>query len=103
MRDYYLLLTGAYNNVGDFLIVDRAKKLLKKYRPDRDVFEVSRKTELDSDMLDRANNARAVLITGGPALRKNIWPKMIRLSDDLSRIKSPILMYGVGWKNRNNS
>jgi len=103
MRDYYLLLTGAYNNVGDFLIVDRAKKLLKKYRPDRDVFEVSRKTELDSDILDRANNAQAVLITGGPALRKNIWPKMIRLSDDLARIKSPILMYGVGWKNRNNS
>lgn len=103
MKDYYLLLTGAYNNVGDFLIVHRAKKLLEKYRPDREIIEVSRKKAFGSSLLDQVNGAKAVLITGGPALRRNIWPKMIKLSDDLSKIKSPILMYGIGWKNRNNS
>lgn len=103
MKDYYVLLTGAYNNVGDFLIVHRAKRLLEKYRPDREIVEVSRKTPFNSYLLEQVNHAKAILITGGPALRSKIWPNIVKLSNDLSKIESPIVMYGVGWKNKNNS
>lgn len=103
MDEYYLVLSGAYNNAGDFLIVHRAIKLLERYRPDRTIKVLSRREILEGKQLELANKAEAILITGGPALQKGLWPEIVRLNSDLSKITSPILLFGVGWKGKSNS
>jgi exopolysaccharide biosynthesis predicted pyruvyltransferase EpsI len=74
MNDHYLVLTGAYNNVGDYLIAARICALLRKYRPDRAVIEQPRREISSSEFKDTAATARAILIAGGPAFRANLVP-----------------------------
>ena len=62
---YYVLLTGAQLNSGDFLIAERAKRLLASIRPDRAVVEFPRWEPLSEERLKVVNGAQALLLTGG--------------------------------------
>jgi hypothetical protein len=85
-------ITGAYKNAGDHLIGLRAKRLLERF-VDAEVINVDRKQAIDYDLL---NKAKAVILTGGPALQPGIYPGVYDL--DLEKINVPVVGFGLGWK-----
>ena len=90
-----VILTGAVKNIGDFLIADRAKKLLTEY-VDSDIVEINRFNNLEP-YLDVINNSRALILCGGPAYAPGMYPDIYPLVSDLSKIKVPIIPFGIGW------
>lgn len=76
MKEYYVILTGSKNNAGDFLIKYRAKLLFSSLRPDRDIIDLNAWEPFDSDRLEVINRSKALILMGGPALQKNMRPKI---------------------------
>ncbi len=97
MKDRYILLTGSKNNAGDFLIKHRAKKLLSALRSDREILDWNVWEPFDEEKLSIVNASRALILTGGPALQKNMYPGKYKLHSDLRAIKTPIVSMGIGW------
>jgi hypothetical protein len=93
----YILLVGAKRNVGDHLIVDRATKLLRALRPDRELRTLPRWEPL-SPHLDSVDGAAAVVLCGGPALQRHLYPGVYPLVEDLAAIRPPLVAFGLGWK-----
>jgi polysaccharide pyruvyl transferase WcaK-like protein len=87
-----ITITGAYKNAGDHLIGLRAKALLEKF-VDGEVVNIDRKQPIDYEFL---NTAKAVVLTGGPALQPGIHPGVYDL--DLEKINVPVIGFGLGWK-----
>ena len=92
----YTLLHGALKNVGDFLIYERAKALLRWAKPDVTFLELSRYESLEP-YLDQVNRTEAVILCGGPGYRENFYPGVFALTEDLRKIKPPIVPFGLGW------
>jgi hypothetical protein len=92
-------LTGAYQNVGDHLIGYRAHKLIRQF-VDQDIVNIDRKDVTESHY-DLFNKARAVLLCGGPAYQKDMFPRIFSL--DLTRITSPVVPFGLGYKTKLNA
>ncbi len=97
---YYVMLTGAKNNAGDFLIAERAKNLLRALRPDRAIVASHRWEPIDAKRLEIVNGASALLLSGGPALQPAMYPDVYPLVEELSDIKVPIIGFGIGWNSR---
>jgi hypothetical protein len=93
----YVVLSGAKKNAGDFLITERAEALLKAFRPDRTLRRLPGWEPLEPH-LDEVNASKALIILGGPGLQKDLYPKVYKLTADLSRISVPIILMGSGWK-----
>lgn len=89
------ILTGAKKNIGDFLIGDRAKNLLKTY-VDEDILEINRFGEI-APYLDQINQSNALILCGGPAYTADFYPNIYNLSEILDLIKVPIIPFGLGW------
>ena len=87
-------LTGAFKNAGDYLIGYRARGLLANHT-DHEIVDLNRK-ELSDESYQVINSAKALLLTGGPAYQKRIFPDIYPL--DLERLQVPIVPYGLGWK-----
>lgn len=96
-QPYYVTLTGSRNNAGDFLIRHRAHHLLSTLRPDRSVIDRNAWEPLTEKRLEEVNGAAGLMLLGGPALRKNMYPSVYPLLPDLDRIKVPITIMGAGW------
>ena len=90
------LLSGAYINAGDFLIVDRTKKLLKTIYPECEIIEYKRNEKLDK-YLPEINQTDALVIAGGPAYMIDMYPNVLPLVDDLDKITTKIIAIGLGW------
>ena len=93
-----VLLSGQIKNIGDFLITDRANKLIQEY-VDPDTVILDRTKDL-TEHLDTINKSRYVFLCGGPAYAPDIYKGIYPLVDDLSQIKVPIIPYGLGWCGR---
>lgn len=100
---YYVALTGAKNNAGDFLIKYRAKELISAIRPDRKVVDIDGWKPLGTRELELINNSKALILMGGPALQRKMRPKVYALGDDLDAITAPIVTMGIGWFNSSGS
>ncbi len=98
----YIVLTGALKNVGDFLIADRCKKLIKYYNPNCEIVEISRYESLD-DKLELVNSAKAIILAGGPGYLPNLYPTVFKLTRNLDDIKVPIIPMGMGWFGQSKS
>ncbi len=94
-NEYYVVLHHAKKNIGDFLIRDRAKKLLQYVRPDRELVEFPSWESLQ-DKLGIVNGAQALIIMGGPGLGESIYPKSYPLVENLDDIKVPMVLMGSG-------
>lgn len=92
----FSLLSGAYVNAGDFLIVKRTKDLLKSIYPECEIIEYPRNKVL-TDYLNEINKTDALIIAGGPAYSPEIYPNIMPLVEDLSQIKTKIIPIGLGW------
>ena len=100
-KDYYIALTGAKKNSGDFLITDSAIKLLEEIRPDRIIIKYPA-WKLVGENLDIFNNSKAVLILGGPGYRIDSYPKVYPLANNLNKLQIPIIPIGLGTIYRNS-
>lgn len=87
-------ITGAYRNAGDHLIGDRARSLLNAF-VDSDIVNVDRR-QITDESYELFNNARAVLLCGGPAYQKEMYPTIYPI--ELDRIKTKVIPFGLGWK-----
>lgn len=90
------LLSGAYKNAGDYLIVNRTIGLLKHVNPDCDITVFQRNEALDNK-LNEINQTDALVFAGGPAYSKNVFPKRIPICKSLDDICIPVYTIGVGW------
>lgn len=90
-----VILAGAKRNIGDYLIVDRATQLLLKY-VDEDIVKLDRFQPVD-EHLETINKAKCLILCGGPAYARNIYPGVYPIVDDLSKVKVPIVPFGLGW------
>jgi len=97
-KPYYVLLTGSKNNAGDYLIKYRAKELLSSVRSDREFIDIDAWKPFDSETLALVNKSKALILMGGPALQKNMYPGIYPLCENLDEIKVPIITMGIGWK-----
>ena len=97
MKEQYVILTGSKNNAGDYLIKYRSKILFSRLRPDREIIDLNGWNNLSINDLDLINNSKALILTGGPALVKEMYPRVYGLREDLSEIKVPIISMGIGW------
>ncbi|MCC7442185.1 MAG: polysaccharide pyruvyl transferase family protein [Bdellovibrionales bacterium] len=89
-------LTGAFRNAGDHLIRHRAHQLLRRF-VDPDIRDMNRlELGLRDPHLELLNSARAVFLCGGPAYQSHIYPGVYSI--DLSRIRVPVIPFGLGWK-----
>lgn len=91
------LLSGAYKNAGDFLIVKRSEQLLRYVYPKAEIIKYERRKSL-SDKLDEINNSDYMVVAGGPAYVRNVYPDVLPLVPNLSDIKVPIFPLGLGWQ-----
>ncbi len=103
MKDQYVILTGSKNNAGDYLIKYRAKQLFASNRPDREIVDLDGWKPLTEEQIDTINQSKALILTGGPALQNGMRQRIYPLTDDLTKIRVPILMMGVGYKGRTGS
>ena len=96
-KDYYVILTGSKNNAGDYLIKYRAKNLFAAERNDRNIVDINGWEKINNDTLDIINNSQALFLMGGPALQKNMYPNVYRLTDNIDDISVPVITMGIGW------
>lgn len=90
------LLSGAFKNAGDHLIVQRCKDLLQYVYPDCEIMVYPRNIYLD-EYLQEINQTDCVILGGGPAYGSNMYPDTIKLVRNLDDIKVPIFALGLGW------
>ena len=93
----YALLYSALKNMGDFLIYERTKDLLRKHKGMQDYVEIHGRQESLDTHLDRVNATKAVIICGGPGIVWNMYPGKYPLATNLDDIKVPIIIMGAGW------
>ena len=98
MNKPYILLSGAIKNIGDYLIFDSARKLIKTHVSDN-IIELNR-WENHSDKIDLLNNSKAIIICGGPGFGESMYPKIYPIIDDLQKLKVPVTTLGVGWSGK---
>lgn len=95
-KKYFIALTGAKKNVGDFLITERAIALLENIAPDYEFVIRPHWKELDD--IEFVNNSEGIIILGGPGFQMNMYPGVYKLMKYLEDIKVPIYTLGTGWK-----
>ena len=100
MKDTYIVLTGSKNNAGDYLIKLRGKQLLESIRSDRKIIDLNGWNIITDDQLEMINSSKAVILLGGPSLRKNMYPGIYPIRKNLDDIKVPIIPMGIGWKSK---
>ncbi|MCF6366838.1 MAG: polysaccharide pyruvyl transferase family protein [Bacteroidales bacterium] len=98
MNKPYILLSGAIKNIGDYLIFDSAKKLIKKHISDN-IIELNR-WENHSSKIDLLNSSKAIIICGGPGFGENMYPQIYPIVDSLNKLKVPVTTLGVGWSGK---
>lgn len=95
---YFITLTGAKKNVGDFLITNRAMSLLEHIAPEYEFIMVPHWKELKDTVL--VNNSEGIIILGGPGYQINMYPGVYKLISNIKDIKVPIYTLGSGWKGK---
>jgi hypothetical protein len=89
-------LTGAYKNVGDHLIGDRGRTLLKHFCQ-QEIIDITRAQIKESDY-ETFNKSNAVILLGGPAYQEKIYPNVFPI--ELEKISKPVIPMGLGGKFR---
>ncbi len=89
------ILVGPTKNVGDFLIVSRALRLIRKHW-DENVCVINRFQPFEPH-LDEVARSRALVLCGGPAYTANIVPWIYPILEFMDRISVPVVPFGLGW------
>ena len=99
----FFILSGAQKNAGDFLIVERCQQLIKSVYPQCEFVVYDRKKKMDANDIEIANGCDAIVYAGGPSVKKNLYPDIVPLVEDLELLKTKIVSVGMGWGGRTDS
>ena len=95
----YLILSRHNSNVGDYLILERAKNLIETLKPDTPSLVGHIAIPLyDQITREQFKQLKAVIITGGPGIRPNIYPGIYPVHPDILTHNIPIIFLGIGAK-----
>ena len=94
------VLHGAIINAGDFLIKNRAIALLKYFYPDSEIVEYYRNQSLEEE-IPEINTCDILIFAGGPGYCNEFYPMLAPITDDLNKIKIPVMLLGMGWWEHN--
>jgi len=94
---YTILTTMKTGNVGDQLIVESAKNLIKHIKGNIDFLEFFREDDL-TEHLDQINKTKAIIMPHFGLRDPDMHPRTYHLTKDLKQIKIPLIPIGVGWK-----
>ncbi len=94
-KKYFIALTGAKKNAGDFLITDRAIALLKHITSEHDFIIYPHWNQFQD--IEFVNNSEGIIILGGPGFQMNMFPGVYKLIENIEDIHVPIYTLGVGW------
>jgi hypothetical protein len=106
MNYKYTLAHGAKQNVGDFLIRNRAVDLLEEYAgvDSDDIYFVDLvRSELTESEFEIVTETDAVIIAGGPGYQPSFYPEVYPSLGRILRSGTPIIPLGPGWKGRRES
>lgn len=92
------LLIGAYKNAGDFLISQRAKKLIEVAVPSVEIIEISRKEIVQK--LELINSCDHIIFSGGPIYLNDI-NRYLEVQDINALLDKPVMIIGGGWNGLN--
>lgn len=95
------ILSGAVKNAGDFLIVERSKKMLQMVYPDSEFITFNRLINLEN-RIKELNSCDILVLAGGPVYLEQTYPQAVPLVRELNNIKSPIITLGCGWYGKND-
>lgn len=90
------LFQGAFNNAGDYLIVDRTKKLIRHFYPDCEFAEFYRNESLEPHK-EEINKSDIGIFAGGPSYFAEFYPDLAPFVSNLREIKIPLMFIGAGW------
>ena len=93
----YAITIPTSTNVGDYLISQSAKRLIKEIKGDVEILEFPMQKDLESD-LNQINQCNALIIPHFGIRDPGMYPETYRLVKDLKKIKIPIMPLGAGWK-----
>ena len=95
----YLILSRHNSNVGDYLILERAKNLIETLKPNTPSLVGHIAIPLyDQITPEQFKQLKAVIITGGPGIRPNIYPDIYPVHPDILTHNIPLLFLGIGAK-----
>ncbi len=95
----YLILSRHNSNVGDYLILERAKNLIETLKPKSQIQVGHIAVPLyDQITPEQLTQLKAVIITGGPGIRPNIYPDIYPVHSDILDHNIPIIFLGIGAK-----
>ena len=78
-------------------MLKEAKDLIAYHKPGIEIIDISRYESLD-DKLELINSSNGVILAGGPGYRKNMYPSIFKLTNNLNDIKVPIISMAMGWR-----
>jgi hypothetical protein len=95
----YLLLNRAFDNFGDYLIFERAEKIIKHEVKGIDLIYANASISLDKQLSENDYcELNGVILPGGPGIRNKLFPKVYPLSKRIFEKNIPIYFMGVGSK-----
>ena len=101
MTNKVYLLGRAKNNSGDHLIFLSTKKLLESLNFEIKYNNLLADKVFSDKTINDINSCDYLIISGGPCVCKTIYPNIYPLSKDLNKIKTKIVLYGVGLGTKN--
>src|SRR5690554_5653412 len=98
-RAYAILTTCppyGSRNVGDLLIEQRTRELVRNEKGPCDFLTVFREESLEN-RLEEINRCRAVLLPGFPVRDLPMFPGVYKLVENPDRIRPPLVPIGANW------
>lgn len=95
----YIFLNRTVANIGDYLYYSNSIKLINRIKPNIKIIEVNAwKPLMEQIDINTLKNAKAIIIPGGPALRKDLYPQIYPLHSLVFKNKIPVIFLGIGSK-----
>lgn len=95
----YIFLNRTVTNIGDFLYYSNSIKLINRFKPNIKIIEVNGwKPLMEQIDINTLKKSKAIIIPGGPALRKDLYPQIYPLPSIVFKNKIPVIFLGIGSK-----
>jgi hypothetical protein len=95
----YIFLSRTGENIGDYLYNSNSIKLINRFKPNIKIIEVTAWKPLMKQIdVKTLKKSKAIIIFGGPALRKNLFPQLYPLPSIVFKNKIPVIFLGIGSK-----
>ena len=95
----YIFVTGTIVNIGDYIYYSNSIKMVKKFKPNIKIVEVNTRKPLREQInINTLKNVKAIIIPGGPALRRDLFPQIYPIPSIVFKNNIPIIFIGIGSK-----